>query len=59
MRHPAEFRLTECVCERAPHIMLLAFSRGRGFFEPITNLDAEQAVGKVLAWRYAEPGEAK
>lgn len=53
MRHPAEFRLLDCACERASEPMLLTYSSERGFIEPITNLDAEPVVGKVLDWRYA------
>lgn len=53
MRPPAQFRLLLCACERATDHMLLTYSSERGFFEPITNLDAEPVVGKVLDWRYA------
>lgn len=54
MRMPAEFRILECVCERTPHPMLLTYSKARGFFEPVTNLDARPVVGKVLSWKYAQ-----
>lgn len=49
---PAEYRLLECICEKTPHPMLLCYSKARGFFEPITNLDAEPIAGRVLAWQY-------
>lgn len=52
MKTPAEFRFLMCVCERTLDAMLLTYSRARGFFDPITNLDAVPVVGKIVGWRY-------
>lgn len=51
MRAPREYKPLVCQCERASN-MLLTYSRERGFFEPITNQDAEPVVGNVLSWEY-------
>ena len=53
-REPRSFVMLECQCSETDDVMLLTFAPDRGFFEPITGLDAYPAVGKIIAWRYAE-----
>jgi len=54
--HPAQHEALECRCAKFPNEWLnLTYSHERGFFEPVTNLDAEPVVGRILEWRYAHP----
>ncbi len=54
MKMPSEYVTLECICEKTgpKNPMILTYSKERGFFEPITNRDAEPIVGKVLSWKY-------
>ena len=50
-RKPAEFRPLICKAQNGQEYCL-TYSKGRGFFEPITNQSAEPLIGPVVAWRY-------
>lgn len=52
--YPAEYRPLEARGSKKPNVWyLLTYSKDRGFFEPISNRDAEPVIGKILEWKYA------
>jgi len=53
MRNPAEFKAIWAMGETRPKDpMALCFSKERGFFEPVTNRNAEPVMGRIIAWCY-------
>jgi hypothetical protein len=55
-RKPKQFEVLSVRGSNDPEIWFygLTYSEDRGFFEPITNQDAEPILGEIIEWVYAD-----
>lgn len=48
---PRDYSMVE-VLTASNETHIIGYSNERGFFEPITNQDAESCIGPIIGWKY-------